>query len=105
MGKYYFRPRTENWQPFAGTGYVFRTISFHSDETQTNVDASGTASTSTFHDDFRSGLGIGASVVAGVRFQRGRFAFLPQVRYTRWGESFGSVTSRNEAGVMLGLTF
>jgi hypothetical protein len=105
LAKYYFRPRTAGWQPFAGTGYAFRTTWFHSDGTSASIDANGAEHSSTFHDGFRSTLGVGASAVAGVRFQRGRLAFLPQVRYTRWGDSFGSLTKRNEVGLLLGVTF
>lgn len=105
LAKYYFRPRSETWQPFAGTGYVFRTTSFHSDTSETTTDANGNPIVSTFHSDFRSSLQIGASVVAGVRFHKGRLAFLPQLRYTRWGESYGSLANRNEVGILLGVTF
>src|SRR5258708_29899813 len=81
--KYYFRPQTAAWQPFIGTGFAFRTVSFHGDTSE----ASSAAITSNFDEDFRSSLGVGASIVAGLRFHYGPVAILPQVRYTRWGDS------------------
>ena len=99
--KYYFRPRTASWQPFIGTGYAFRTVSFHQDFSEFNVpgDINGT-----FHGVFRSSLGVGASIVAGLRFHFGPVALLPQVRYTRWGDSNDNI-NRNEASVLLGISF
>jgi hypothetical protein len=101
--KYYFRPNTAVWQPFIGTGYAFRTISFHTEGTTFSSSDLGT-STSTFHGDFRSGLSVGASIVAGLRFHYGPVAFLPQVRYTRWGDSSNSL-NKNEATLLLGVSF
>lgn len=98
--KYYFRPNTAAWQPFIGTGYAFRTVSVHTDTSESGTDVI----TSNFHSDFRSGLGVGASIVAGLRFHYGRVAFLPQVRYTRWGDSSDSL-NRNEATLLLGVSF
>ena len=46
--KYYFRPQSESWQPFVGTGFAFRTTSFHSDYSESPTGA--------FHQDYRSGL-------------------------------------------------
>jgi hypothetical protein len=98
--KYYFRPQTAAWQPFIGTGFAFRTVSFHGDTSE----ASAAAITSNFHEDFRSSLGVGASIVAGLRFHYGPVAILPQVRYTRWGDSSDSL-NKNEATLLLGVTF
>jgi hypothetical protein len=99
--KYYFRPHTAAWQPFIGTGYAFRTVSFHDDTSVLNIPGESNGSS---HFDFRSGLGVGASVVAGLRFHYGPIAFLPQVRYTRWGDTSDSI-NRNEATLLLGVTF
>lgn len=98
--KYYFRPRSAAWQPFVGTGYAFRTVSFDTDTSGYNV--SDIINGSSVYN-FRSSLGIGAAVVAGLRFHSGLVSFLPQVRYTRWGSS-DNINS-NEATLLLGVTF
>jgi hypothetical protein len=107
LGKYYFRPRTSAWQPFVGTGYAFRAIQFHDDVNETTVDSSGAIHNTTFHGDHGDGLGVGAIFATGVRFHAGRFAFSPQVRYTRWGDTQNNPTSlrKNEAGLLLGISF
>jgi hypothetical protein len=61
--------------------------------------------TSTFHSDYRSGVEIGALVSAGVRFHTGRFALAPETRYTRWGDNNTNITPRNEAAILLGISF
>jgi hypothetical protein len=99
--KYYFRPRTAAWQPFIGTGYSFRTVSFHQDGSEFGGPD---GSNGNYHYNFRSELGVGASVVAGLRFHYGPLAFLPQVRFTRWGQTINS-TNKNEATLLLGVTF
>ena len=99
--KYYFRPHTAAWQPFIGTGYAFRTVSFHTDSSGFNVPDVINGDS---HYDFRSSLGVGASIVAGLRFHYGPVAFLPQVRYTRWGDTSDSI-NRNEVTLLLGVTF
>jgi hypothetical protein len=99
--KYYFRPHTAAWQPFIGTGYAFRTVSFHED---TSAFGANLLPNGTFRFDFRSSLGVGASIVAGLRFHYGPVAIAPQVRYTRWGDSNDGL-NRNEATLLLGLSF
>lgn len=94
--KYYFRPRSETWQPFLGTGFAFRTTSFHSDYV--------VSPTGVFHTDYRSGPGTGAAVSAGIRFQLARIALLPQARYTYWGNSDAGVR-KHEATLLLGVSF
>jgi hypothetical protein len=107
LGKYYFRPRTSAWQPFVGTGYVFRAIDFRSDVNETTVDSSGASHNLSFHYNSGIGLGVGAVFAGGIRFHTGRFAFSPQIRYTRWGDNQTNATSlrRNEAGILLGISF
>jgi hypothetical protein len=106
LGKYYFRARTSSWQPFIGTGWDLRTIGVHQAFSQTVTDpATGAAHFSSFHDDFRSDLGVGAVAVLGLRYRLGRLALLPQIRYTRWGSSNDFSTRKNEVGFLLGITF
>jgi len=104
LGKYYFRRRVLGWRPFLGTGYAFRTVGFHNDSTQTNIDPSGVLHTFPIKNDFRSQLGIGATVAAGFRFRTGRVSMLPEVRYTRWGNS-DNLNRKNAVGLLLGISF
>jgi hypothetical protein len=105
LGKYYFRPRSEGWQPFVETGYAFRVTGFHSAGSIATTDSSGNTVVSAFRNDYRSALEIGAVVGAGARFRAGRFALLPEIRYTRWGDNNNGITPRNEAGLLLGIAF
>lgn len=99
--KYYFRSHNAPWQPFVGSGFAFRTVSFHTDLSGFNVPNLLYGNP---HYDFRSGLGVGASIVAGIRFHYGPVHFLPQVRYTRWGDG-GNNINENEATLLLGVSF
>ncbi len=105
IGKYYLRPRTAAWQPFIGTGWAMRTSGLHTNGSVTNTDSSGVTSTSTFHNSSQSGVDVGAVFAAGVKYRVGRVAFAPEARYTRWGGSDGIFNRKNEAGVLLGITF
>jgi hypothetical protein len=104
LGKYYFRPRSEGWQPFVATGYALRTVGFHYAATETLTDESGALHTMSYRNDSRSSLGVGAVFAAGVRFRAGRFSLLPEARYTRWGGSDNQLR-KNEAGLILGVSF
>lgn len=104
LGKYYFRPGESGLRPFVATGWAFRTISVHSDVNETNIDSSGLAHSLSFNGYYRSSLGVGAVFSAGVRFHAGRVSFVPEIRYTRWGASDNFV-SKNEAGLLLGISF
>ena len=103
LGKYYFR-RDSKWQPFVGTGWALRFADQREAGKETIVDASGASSTFVFKDDFRSDVEVGATFAAGVRYRVGRFALLPQVRYTRWSGQ-DNILSKNEAAASLGISF
>jgi hypothetical protein len=104
LGKYYFGHQTSKWRPFVGTGYSFRIANPHVDSTTTTTDATGTHTAfSEFHEG--NGLGIGATVAAGVRFEKGRLGFSPQLRYTRWSDHANNLNGRNDAAFLLGITF
>lgn len=94
LGKYYFRSRTESWQPFVGVGPAFRTGGFHDDF----------GSPFAGHADFRLNLETGAAVAAGVRFKVGPVALLPQAGYTYWGYDTQGL-GKNEVALLLGLSF
>ena len=105
LGKYYFRPRTSAWQPFVGTGYAFRTVGIHQDISQAVVDADGISHKNSYRFNSRSDLGVGAVFAAGIRFHYHRMAVLPEIRYTRWGSNESVFTRKNEAAVLLGISF
>lgn len=95
LGKYYFRSASEGWQPFVGTGWSLRETWVHSDG----------SSPQAYHFDYRDRLDVGAVASAGVRFRKGRFAFAPEVRYTRWAGANFERNARNEAGILFGISF
>jgi hypothetical protein len=105
LGKYYLRPRSAAWQPFIGTGWALRTSGIHTDGSVTTVDSAGATKTSAYHDRHQSGVDVGAVFAGGVKYRLGRLAFAPEVRYTRWGGSDSTFNRKNEAGVLLGITF
>lgn len=104
LGKYYFRPRASNWRPFVGTGWAFRVGSLHEKGSETLLDPSGATNSFSFRNQYFSDVQVGAAFAAGLRYRVGRLNLLPQIRYTRWAGS-DRVLNRNEAGVMLGVTF
>jgi hypothetical protein len=109
LGKYYFRSRTAAWQPFIATGWSLRTVGFHEDVSATILSgtsittATYQATSASFHS--RTDVGVGAVVATGVRFRVGKFALTPQVRYTYWGSTAQFDLRRNEAGVLIGISF
>lgn len=100
LGKYYLRSRESKWQPFVATGYAFRTIRFSTDSTVSD----GTTTTA-IHSSYRSSLGVGAVAAAGIRLRAGRFALVPELRYTRWGGLDSGSVRKNEAAFLFGITF
>jgi hypothetical protein len=105
LGKYYLRPRTAAWQPFIGTGWALRTSGIHTNGSVTTADSSGATSTSAYHNHYQSSVDMGAVFAAGVKYRVGRLTFAPETRYTRWGGSDTNFNRKNEAGVLLGITF
>jgi hypothetical protein len=105
LGKYYFRPRTTAWQPFVGTGWALRTVAFHEDITETVTDTNGNSKPNSFRNHYRSDVGAGAVVAAGIRFHVGRLSVSPELRYTYWGSTAQFALRRNEAAGLLGISF
>jgi hypothetical protein len=105
LGKYYFRPRTTTWQPYIATGWSLRTIGLHQSISNTITDPSGASHSNSFRVNSRSDLGVGAVFAAGLRYRVGRLALLPEIRYTRWGSSNSFSIRKDEAGVLLGISF
>jgi len=105
IGKYYFRAGTEHWQPFVGLGAAFRETWFHSDSSSVIPSGSAVSQVLNQHLNYTDDVGAGAVVAAGMRFRMGPVAFTPQVRYTRWASANFQRNARNEAGIMLGISF
>jgi hypothetical protein len=105
LAKYYFRPRSAAWQPFIGTGWALRIASFHEAINQTVVTADGNSHSSSFRNDFRSEVGVGATFASGVRFRVGRVAVIPELRYTYWGHAIQNSLRNNEAAGLVGISF
>ena len=106
LGKYYFHSPSDKWEPYLGTGYVFRNIRLHADGQTVTTDSAGAAlSSNVSHYAYGTGLGIGATAAAGVRIHSGRFAILPEIRYTRWGGTDNYQIPRNDVKLLVGITF
>ena len=104
LGKYYFRSRVSNWQPFVATGYALRTIDIHAN-TVTMFPADSSERNQTFDNRHGTGLGVGAVGAAGVRLNAGRIALAPEIRYTRWSDNANNSRRSNSAKFLLGITF
>lgn len=104
LGKYYFRSRVSNWQPFVATGYALRTIDIHAN-TVTIYPTGTSATNETVENRHGTGLGVGAVAATGVRLNAGRIALAPEVRYTRWSDNANNSRRSNSAKLLLGITF
>jgi len=103
LGKYYFR-RDSKVQPFVLTGYSFRKAFANGDARTTTQNAAGT-STQNSHSSNWTPLDIGASFGTGLKWRVGPVSFSPEIRYTRWGSHPSAGFSKNQADVLLGITF
>jgi hypothetical protein len=105
LGKYYFR-HDSKVQPFVLTGYTLRKGLVDSNEKFTiQNNSTGKTSTVVFNNSNWTGLDIGASFGTGVRWKVGPVAVAPEVRYTRWGSHPNIGFKKNQADVLLGITF
>jgi hypothetical protein len=106
LPKYYFGGRNARWQPFLGTGWTLRTVDWNYQGSVTTTVA-GSTTVSNFNSSSRSDLGVGATVAAGVRLRTNRISWIPEIRYTRWGNqnSGPAPGRRNEGAVYLGIRF
>lgn len=76
----------------------------HENGSETTLDSNGAINSFSLRNNYFSDVQVGATFAAGLRYRVGRLNLLPQIRYTRWGGS-ERLLHRNEAGVMLGVTF
>ena len=103
LGKYYFR-QASKVQPFVLTGYTFRKALADSDDKFT-IQNNSNISTVKSSTSNSTGLDIGASFGTGVRWKVGPVALAPEIRYTRWGSHPNIGFRKNQADVLLGITF
>jgi hypothetical protein len=94
LAKYYFTNRDKGMRPFASGGAAFRKIWF---------DYGGRRNIGRRDDS--SDLGVGAVVGGGVSIGWWRLRFSPEFRYLRWGGDNFPAINRNEAQVLLGISF
>ena len=103
LGKYYFR-RESKLQPFLATGYAFRKSRTYEEATVVLVDQ-GKATMRTDTAKRWSDLNIGAVAAGGVQWKWNRFAFTPEIRYSRWGRDRETQQNRNQVDLLFGITF
>src|SRR5258706_914594 len=105
LGKYYFR-HDSKVRPFVLTGYTLRTaLSDNDDRFTTQNTSTGKTSTVISKTSNWMGLDIGASFGTGVQWKLGRVSLAPELRYTRWGSHPNIGFKKNQADVLLGITF
>jgi Outer membrane protein beta-barrel domain len=105
LGKYYFR-RDSKLQPFILTGYTLRKALAESNAIfNVQNNSTGTVSEVKFKSSAWTGLDIGASFGAGVKYKLGPVSLSPQVRYTRWGSHPNIGFQKNQADVLVDITF
>jgi hypothetical protein len=106
LGKYYFRPQTARWQPFAALGFSLRTTGYDIQGANFFIQSGeGTVSIHQVDSHYRTDLGVGATAAVGLRYRiTGRYALEPQMRYTYWNHSDANLR-QNEGSFQLGLRF
>lgn len=106
LGKYYFRPHTARWQPYVATGFSVRKISGGVEGLNTTTVNGVVKSNETFKSSYNSGVGIGANLGAGMRFNLNRFELKPEVRYTRWSDGAnGGSRNQNDVRALFGISY
>jgi hypothetical protein len=103
LGKYYFR-RDAKVQPFVLTGYSFRKALTNVDSSTTTESSTG-LSTQTSSFSYWTAADVGATFGAGLRWRTGRISLKPEIRYTYWGAHPSAGVSKQQADVLLGITF
>jgi hypothetical protein len=88
------------------TGYTFRKALADNDSKYTvQNNNTGNAPVIKSSTSNWTALDIGASFGTGVRWKVGRVAVAPEIRYTRWGSHPNIGFRKNQADVLLGITF
>ena len=103
VGKYYFRSDAK-LQPFVLTGYSFRKALINVDSSTTTANSSG-LSTQTSSFSYWTPADVGATFGLGLRWRTGRISLKPEIRYTYWGANPSIGVSKQQADVLVGITF
>jgi hypothetical protein len=103
LGKYYFR-RDAKVQPFVLTGYSFRKALTNVDSSTTTQSSTG-LSTQASNFSYWTSADVGATFGVGLRWRTGRISVKPEIRYTYWGAHPSAGVSKQQADVLLGITF
>ena len=103
LGKYYFR-RDAKLQPFVLTGYSFRKALANVDSSTTTESSSG-LSTQASNYSYWTSTDVGATFGVGLRWRTGRISLKPEIRYTYWGAHPSIGVFKQQADVLVGITF
>jgi hypothetical protein len=103
LGKYYFR-RDAKVQPFVLTGYSFRKALTNVDSSTTIQSSTGLSTQASNFSDWTS-ADVGATFGVGLRWRTGRISLKPEIRYTYWGAHPSIGVSKQQADVLVGITF
>jgi hypothetical protein len=111
IGKYTFRDAAEKWRPFVGAGFGFQTAwqnnhqtSSLSEITPSTAPIRVVVNSSARSYDSWATFDAGAVLSAGVRLSAGRFQFVPEFRYTRWGGG-NNTQGRNAPEILVTFRF
>jgi hypothetical protein len=88
IGRYTFQRPSEKVRPFAGAGFALQTAWQTVHNTVTLADqTSNTTQTYNSLTTNRTAFDTGVVVSAGAVVRQGRFRYLPELRFTRWGNA------------------
>ena len=105
LGKYYLKSAGSAWRPFVATGYAAGETWLNTKTQAAYVDNTGTSQLFSSDYSSRTGMNVGAVFAVGLRYKAGKIAIVPEVRYTRWGNTDASTTRKNQAAFFLGIQF
>ena len=105
IGKYSFGAANRRWRPFLGSGFAFQ-AAWQRTETRGSLRNLETNMVQSLDlgSELRTPTDVGAVASAGISLRRGRFAFVPEIRYKRWGSS-SSARSRHQADFLFSIRF
>ncbi|MEZ5401739.1 MAG: outer membrane beta-barrel protein [Bryobacteraceae bacterium] len=104
IGSYHFGSASRSWRPFLGAGFALRTQWGDTTSTLLRRGPDDQPRYDTFRGSIPNNVGAGVVTAAGVTLRQGRFVFVPEVRYTYWGER-GPGSPRSQAHAMLSIRF
>jgi hypothetical protein len=110
IGKYYFGGADRAWRPFAGAGPSWATAWEHSVLTSHLLDPLTGGATGipplTLVSESQSPLRAGIVSDLGLIFQKGRFGWVPEFRYTHWaGAGPNDLRAKNQMELLVTFRF